>query len=628
MLQRMRDMSKSWIFKSLMVLLIVSFGIWGVGDMFRGNPLQKTVAKVGEKKISVQELEQQFRLDLPDARQSMGEELNEAQARQMGVMDRSLKILIEYALFDQESRRLGVNVSDKVILDRIASYPQFRDKDGNFNAHLWRQALGKNNLSESLFLDSERRDTARKLVLGVLKNPGALPETMLDNLTRAYGSKRILEIVTLRNDSIRNVPKPGDAALKQYYEERASAMFMAPEYRALTIIVLNASDIAKDIGINDEDLKNAYEARAAEFALPEQRDLVQVVVDDESKAKAIADAAQANNNLSAAAKANGANVIALDRMNENSTLPELFTTIFAMEEGQVSDPVKSGMGWHVLQLKKVHPSSQPPFDEVKARLLETLKSEQSADTLTRAINKLDDDLAGGKSLEDIADAMSLRLIKIPALDGNALTPEGKEPNELPAREDVVKNAFSQEAGDSSAIIDDGKGHYIVVRTDNVTPSQLRPFESVKDKVLAAWEAEQKAQEAARAAEKIAQSMREGKNATSLAAQPGVEVRLSKPVSLLGEMDREVPMETLPAILKMKKGDVITANTPGKQFVLRLADVIAADPAKDGGAKLKLADALRERVPYELIDQYSQFLRLRYPVRINLELFDLIKKQGS
>jgi len=167
-----------------------------------------------------------------------------------------------------------------------------------------------------------------------------------------------------------------------------------------------------------------------------------------------------------------------------------------------------------------------------------------------------------------------------------------------------------------------------VRTDNVTPSQLRPFESVKDKVLAAWEAEQKAQEAARAAEKIAQSMREGKNATSLAAQPGVEVRLSKPVSLLGEMDREVPMETLPAILKMKKGDVITANTPGKQFVLRLADVIAADPAKDGGAKLKLADALRERVPYELIDQYSQFLRLRYPVRINLELFDLIKKQGS
>ncbi len=628
MLQRMRDMSKSWIFKSLMVLLIVSFGIWGVGDMFRGNPLQKTVAKVGEKKISVQELEQQFRLDLPDARQSMGEELNEAQARQMGVIDRSLKILIEYALFDQESRRLGLNVSEKVILDRIASYPQFRDKDGNFNAHLWRQALGKNNLSESLFLDSERRDTARKLVLGAMKNVIKLPDAMLDNLYRAYGSKRILEIVTLRNDSIRNVPKPGDAALKQYYEERASAMFMAPEYRALTIIVLNASDIAKDIGINDEDLKNAYEARAAEFALPEQRDLVQVVVDDESKAKAIADAAQANNNLSAAAKANGANVIALDRMNENSTLPELFTTIFAMEEGQVSDPVKSGMGWHVLQLKKVHPSSQPPFDEVKARLLETLKSEQSADTLTRAINKLDDDLAGGKSLEDIADAMSLRLIKIPALDGNALTPEGKEPNELPAREDVVKNAFSQEAGDSSAIIDDGKGHYIVVRTDNVTPSQLRPFESVKDKVLAAWEAEQKAQEAARAAEKIAQSMREGKNATSLAAQPGVEVRLSKPVSLLGEMDREVPMETLPAILKMKKGDVITANTPGKQFVLRLADVIAADPAKDGGAKLKLADALRERVPYELIDQYSQFLRLRYPVRINLELFDLIKKQGS
>jgi len=627
MLQIMRDMTKSLIFKTLMVLLIVSFGVWGIGDMFRGNPQQRAVAKVGKAEIPVIVLEQRFKLDMPEARQTFGPELTETQARQLGVLERTLSLLIEHALFNHETKRLGLNVSDQVIMKRIASIPQFRDKDGKFNAQLWRQALGRGSISERFFLDSEREDTARKLILMAIQNNINTPQAMLDNLYQARGSKRILEVLTLRNDSLKDIPAPEESKLKEFYEANGAA-FTAPEYRGLTIVKLASEDLIKEINVSDDELKKAYESRKGDMALPEQRDLSQVIVQDEATAKGLAEAANETKDLEKAAKAKKLDIIALDRMNEKSTLPELYTTIFALEEGQISTPVKSALGWHVLQLKKIHPPVEKSFDEVKNSLRDTLQKEKAADEISREINKLDDALAGGRSLEDIADDMRLRLIKIPSLDANAKTPEGKDPSELPSKEEVMRIAFSQNAGDTSQVIEDKAGNYIVARTDEVVASHVRPFETVKDKVLTVWRDDQKAKQAAVMAEDIAKALRDGKSTTIFATKPGVEVRLSKPISLLGEVDRDIPVEAFPSVIKMKKGDVITSSGLGKQFVLRLADIVAVDPAKPDSTRIKVADDLKEKLPYELIEEYSQFLRQRFPVRINQELLETMKKQGS
>ena len=627
MLQNMRDLAKSWVFKTLMMLLIVSFGIWGIGDIFRGNPQQRAVAKVGGVPIVVQELEREFQAGMPEARKALGPDLTAQQARQMGVLDRTLNMMIEESAFQQDAHKLGLDLSDVALLDQIAAQPEFRNKDGSFNKQLWQRILQKSGFSERYFLDTEKQNEARHLLVQAIVQNVTTPKLVLNDLFHARGAKRVAEILALDDSALESDTPPDDAALQAYYQQHGSS-FTAPEMRAITIAKLATDSVTKDIVVSDEDVKKAYELRTAELTLPEQRDLVQIVTQDEAKAKDLAAAAEVDGNLAAAAKAKGLTVSTLDRVDEKTILPELYTSIFALAEGQISPPVKSALGWHVVEVKKIHKGGKTTFEAAKEKLRDTLRREQSADAVARTVNELDDALAGNHPLEEIADGMKLRLVKIPSLDAQGKTPEGKEPREFPARAEVLKAAFGQAAGETSQVIDDTKGGYVVVRTDEVVPSQVRPFAEVKAKVEAAWTVEQQAKVAAVKVEDIAKALRDGKKMSSFAAESGVEIRLSKPVSALGDEDKSLPAALMPQILALQKGDVTTAVDGPRHYVVRLAEIIPVDPAKKENVPRRLVDELDDRLPLDILDQYSKFLHQRFPVTVDQDLLEMLKKQGS
>ena len=159
MLQTMRHLAQSWVFKGPMMLLVISFGIWGIGDIFRGNPLQRTVAKTGKMAISVQALDHAFQQALSRARQMFGPEFTPQQARQVGLLDQTLDNLIEHADVEQEIEKLGIDVSDRTMVEKMAVLPQFQDKSGKFDKNLLRQMAEQSGLGEKK-LSSTRR--ARK----------------------------------------------------------------------------------------------------------------------------------------------------------------------------------------------------------------------------------------------------------------------------------------------------------------------------------------------------------------------------------------------------------------------------------------------------------------------------------
>lgn len=189
MLQTMRHLAQSWVFKALMLFLVVSFCLWGIGDIFRGNPLQRTVAKAGKLSISVETLDHSFQGDLARARQMLGPELTAQQARQMGIYDQTLNGLIEHAEVEQEVSKLGLEVSDKEFLDQVAALPQFRNPDGSFNRDLFRRAVMQSDLSERSFIDRARKEMAQQQLLTALHNQPKVPNAITDSLYRARGRK-------------------------------------------------------------------------------------------------------------------------------------------------------------------------------------------------------------------------------------------------------------------------------------------------------------------------------------------------------------------------------------------------------------------------------------------------------
>ena len=258
-----------------------------------------------------------------------------------------------------------------------------------------------------------------------------------------------------------------------------------------------------------------------------------------------------------------------------------------------------------------------------------MKTDQAMDQAAKTVNQLDDELAAGHSLEDLTDKLHMHLIKIAAVDLQGKTPDGKDPAELPYKDDVLRTAFTQNSGETSPVMDDKNGNYFVVRTDQVTPAAPKPFDQVKADVRMALEKQEHAKAGADKAEAIAKGLDEGKPASSFASEKGVEARVSKPISLMvGDSDPGMPKSALPQILKLKKGEaVVLAPQNGKQTIVRLAEIIPATDTKDEATRGKIGSEYSDNAPKEMAQQYARYLRILFPVHIRVDAFDSIQ-QGN
>lgn len=627
MLQSMRQLAHSWVFKGLMLLLVVSFGIWGIGDMFRGNALRRAVAKAGDESISMQELNRAFEQSLARARQVLGPDITAQQAKQMGMADRALNDLIENSLFDQDLKRLGIEAGDSAVFQQLMQMPQMKDKDGKFDKRILAAYLQQSGLGERSFLDQQRKTLASRQLLDALSTLPPLPTSMVKALYCARGQKRVFDVITLEDSSIKGIGTPDDAALRDYYQQNPK-LFTTAESRGLTIATLATADILKDITVSDDQVKKEYDNKRDQLTEPEKRDLLQVVLQDEAKAKEVAESARASGNLVAAAKPTGREVIPLNQTEESGLFPELAKPVFALKQGGVTDPIKSALGWHVMQVRKITPAGIPSLDAIKDKLRETMKNDQAADIATRQVNQLDDELAAGHALEDIAGEMKLHVVKIPAVDASGKTPDDKEPAELPHKDDVLKQAFGQNSGETSPVMDDKNGNYFVVRTDKISPSAVKSFDDVKPEVAAAWKAQEQVKRASAEAEDIAKGLREGKAASVFAAKAGVDVRVSKPISLLGDSDPALPKEILAQIMKLKKGEATVLPLNGKQMIVRLAQIVSVGDTVDPAAAGKISSELTNDATKGFADEYGKYLRVLFPVVIHQDALDGIAQQGG
>ncbi len=300
MLQAMRRLTQSMIFKGLMLLLLFSFTFWGIGDIFRGNPMQRTVAKVGSASISVETLDANFKRSLAYARSTFGQAISAEQAKKLGLLNTALQSTINISLLEQATKKMGISISPKAALAKLADDPSFRDANGAFNRDLFQQFLEKNQLTEKEIADQ----IERAQLGGAFATAPEAPKMVTDALYRAMGQKRVVDIITLKNKAIGDITPKDENVVRDYYLQNPAA-FTSPEHRSITIAQMSTDALAKDVVITDAQLAEEYAARGDKLIQPEKRDLLQVVLQDEAKARSLYEAAKASGHLAAVAKAAG-----------------------------------------------------------------------------------------------------------------------------------------------------------------------------------------------------------------------------------------------------------------------------------------------------------------------------------
>lgn len=534
MLQALRTKLHGW--PSIVILGICVFAIsfFGIESYFASHT-ETYVAMVGKHEISQRDFQDRMNEARRDAMARMGDSFDAAQFEQPEMKRRILDQLINEQLLRQANDALGMKVPDIALRDRIAGTPQFQ-VNGQFDPTTYRAILAAQNMTPAMFEASQRASL----------EPGLVPRAIIDSaIVTEADMDRYLGLLYQRRD-LRwfAVPRPAlsdsavsDAQLETYYKAH-QADFMNPEQVSLKYVEVNGADLKIDAQPSDDELKKRYEEQKQRFVQPEQRLVSHILVNvpknatpDQQKAalaKAEKIAGEANpDNFAKLAeqdsddlgsKRSGGDLGWLEKGVTNAAFD---SALFSLQKGQISKPVLSDEGYHVLFLRDVRSGEAKPFAEVRDQIAKDYLSTERDRQYSELAGKLTDQTyQNPSSLEPASQALNL------PIQTTALFPR-KGGEGIAANAKLVQAAFSDDVlvqGNNSGLIELGPDHAVVVRVDKHVPAAARPLAEVRDQVRQKILDERIAAEALKNADALLAKVQKGEDMQAVASAAGATVQ--------------------------------------------------------------------------------------------------------
>ena len=620
MLEAIRNRASSLIVKLLFLVLVLSFVLWGIADVFSPSRGRDWIAKVGDATISAQEFAEVYDRTLRSFSASLGQPIDREQARALGLPASALDQLIGQTLLEQAGADLGIVIDDAQVRSAIVANKRFQSATGQFDAQVFRETLSLNNLNEERYVAILRSDLARDQLIGSIAAVPGVPAGTADLLFRYRGERRTARSVLIPFAAVsdREVGAADEAALRTLHEEQKDR-FTTPELRDVSALILTAGQVAADVAVSDDAVRTAFQERIDEFSTPERRSFLQMVFDDQAAAGAAAQRLAQGADFAALAKellGEKADNLAVEAVAKADLPATLADAVFALPPNSASAPVETPLGWHVVRLSAIEPAREASFEAVAPRLRAELAKEKAADELIRVANRLDDVLGRGTSLEDAAAELGLAVRAIPSVDASGADESGKPVADLPPQ--LIETAFATAENGTSLLVEAADDTYFVVRVNGVRPSALKPFEIVRAEVAEAWRAEKRVALAKAKADTLAERARQGQPLARLAAEAGVTETEVPAVGRDRQADAKstLPQAFVSALFAAKTGETFVVRGPDGFLVGQLGDIRAADPAADQGAREREKQRLVQAMRSDLVQQYVSALRQRYPVSVN------------
>ena len=401
MLSSMRNAAQGVVGKAIMTvvmgLIIVSFVIWGVGDMLRGFTTS-TVASVGGIKISAQEYRAAYDRAIQQYQRRFRRPLTNEEARQLG-LDRSiLQQLVNEAAVDDEAHKLGLDISEPALRAIITSNPNFQDKSGAFDPSRFESALRDMDMNERGFVSELRKQVLRQFIVGALATGITAPKAETRAEADYQGQTRSADYFLLPASAAGEIPAASESELKTFYNDRKSS-YRAPEYRGMTILALEPSTIANPAEVSDADAEAAYQKLAGKdpkFGAPEKRDLQQILFPNAGDAEAAEAKIKAGASFDDLVKERGLKPEDTDlgQTTKDAMLDQAEAdAVFALPQGGVSGVLKTQFGPVIVRVKSIIPSTVKPFKEVAEEVKREVSASRAGDKIQALHDKIED-LAG------------------------------------------------------------------------------------------------------------------------------------------------------------------------------------------------------------------------------------------
>lgn len=616
-------------------MLIVSFALWGIGDMLKMGGTSNEIAHVGGTHIplygwlggvpvTAEEVRDGFNRQLEQFQRQTGQRPEPEQAMRAGLHLRALDDALQRAVIDYAIADYGLQISDREVKAAIALKPAFQGAGGSFDLARYHNLLQSNRITEAQYIADVRREIASAQLLGVVRTDGLAPKTLREDIFKMESERRIAATVYVPDAIVTDIPKPSQEQLGSYFDANKTR-FQVPEYRSFSYVLLTVDDVLGQVSVTPEQLKQEFEARAAEFGSPEKRDVDQAMTDSEDKAKKVIAAATAGKSLEDAAKevlgtADG--VIKLGTIQKKD-LPAgpLADGVFSAPEGLAPQPIKSPLGWHVIRVNKIEAGKTVPFDEVKAKLETELKAQQAPDLLIKLVADFERVLTKTQSMTTAAQDLQIKIRTFENVDARGQDPSGKQVVIGAAAAELVQTAFATRESSESQLLETQRGEFLVVRTDRITAARVPALSEVETKVASAWEREQRRKQADEKVKAAVEKVNGGADLAVVAKELGLEVRTSKAVTRFeADPGNYLTQQVTPELFKLAKGKAQAIRGADGNVILLPKEIQPPDLVKEKDTLDKYGKQLDVMIANDLVAQFLAALRLKYGVSLDQAAF--------
>lgn len=599
-----------WVILLLLIVGLAGFGIGSFGGSVR------VAASVGETEITVEEYGRALQARLRQLGEAGGP-TTFAEAEAQGLDRAVLQQLLARAALTEAARMAGLSVGDARVSERVLSFPGFQGADGGFDREAYDFVLRNNGLNAAEFEAGIRDELALEVFQAALA-AGVVPQPAYAEAIYAHvGERRAITHARLGADMLQSpVPEPDPAAVEAYYDANPDR-FRLPERKRITYAWLTPEMAARDITVSDEDLRAAYDARSALYSSPDRRMVERLAFPDEAAAAAAMAAIDAGeSDFDALLDDRGLSPEDVDLgIVESAALGAAAEGVFALAEPGIAGPLPSPVGPALYRVNAVLPAQETPFADVADDLRRQIALERAQAVLEDEVEPLDDLLAGGATLEDLAEETAMELGEIAW--------SGMEDAGIAAFPHFRDAADAVEQDDFPEIRLLGDGSLFALRLDSTSPPEVPPLEEVRESALEGARADAVRAALADRAEAARAAIAGGAGFEEVGLAPEAVQGLSRQGVIA-----ELPPGAIETVFVMETGDVRRIDGADAIHLVRLDSITPADrEAPDAEAVTEfLNQQAAQTLAEDILTAVARDIEAREGITINQAALNAVHAQ--
>lgn len=478
MLNTLRKSVAGPFVKLLIGILILSFAVWGIQDIF-GNYKNSVAIEIDGNEVSLDELVNEYNYQLSTISSQLNKQISFNESMSLGIDKIAIENLIRKMILQIELNKYGINIPEEFVAQKIVNDDAFKS-DGVFNKAKYRQLLSFSGYSEESFLISELNANKQNQLYSLIANKNYIPNTLLNIVNDYNSTEKVINYIEIPRKNI-IVKTPSERELLEFYDKFKNG-YRKSETRDFEALILNADSLKNNISLSQKEIQDYYSDNIDSFKVEETRDVYQFFFDDLITAEEFL---LKSKDVSFEVLLDLYNLSVIDNYLGNIQKGDILDSdlaeiTFKIDAKTFSKPIDGLLGLSIVYIDQIYEGSTPPLNELVSTIEEEVKLESALNLLDDVFFSIEDDFLSGMNIQEVADKNKIDLTNFSKIDIN-----GKDFNNndisITQNDQLLKKLFNSNIGDFLEVVET-EDSYIWIKLNAINEPYIKSFKDVRDLV--------------------------------------------------------------------------------------------------------------------------------------------------